>query len=186
MTESPELLVELQALHRSLRDAKRAEFDRVLPFGDLLVDRWEKARYLGFGQGASIYDASLVFGEVHVGEGTWVGPFTILDGTGGLSIGEFCSISAGVHVYTHDSVEWALSGGRAEYARAPVVIGNCCYVGPNSVITRGVRIGHHCLVGANSIVNKDLPDNAIAFGATCKIVGRVEIDPVGRVTLVYY
>ena len=50
---------------------------------------------------------------VTVGAGTWIGPNTLLDGTGGLSIGASCSISAGVQIYTHDSVMWALSGGTA-------------------------------------------------------------------------
>jgi hypothetical protein len=67
-------------------------FDRSLPFQDGAFDRWERARRLGFGEGASIYNSSLVFGDVSVGEHTWVGPNTILDGSGGkLSIGAYCS-----------------------------------------------------------------------------------------------
>ena len=64
-------------------------------------------------------------------------------------------------------------------------IGDHCYIGPMSLITMGVTIGRHCLVGANSIVNKDLPDNAIAFGSTCRIVGRVIVGPDGNVELEY-
>lgn len=45
-------------------------FRRTLPFGDYVVDRWEKARELGFGAGTSIYDSALVLGEVKVGENT--------------------------------------------------------------------------------------------------------------------
>ena len=41
---------------------------RSLPFGDYVVDRWEKARLLGFGDGSSIYDSSLVIGDVGVGK----------------------------------------------------------------------------------------------------------------------
>ena len=35
-------------------------YQRALPLGDYVVDRWEKAKELGFGEGASIYDSVLV------------------------------------------------------------------------------------------------------------------------------
>ena len=38
-----------------------------------------------------------------VGEGTWIGAFTVIDGSGGLTIGKGCDISSGVHIYTHSS-----------------------------------------------------------------------------------
>ena len=112
---------------------------------------------MGFGQGASIYDSSLVIGRVSVGQETWIGPFTVLDGSGGLIIGSHCSISAGVQIYTHDTVEWALSGGEIPYRHAPTTIGSNCYIGPNAVITMGVTIGDGCVIGAGSLVNIDIP-----------------------------
>jgi acetyltransferase-like isoleucine patch superfamily enzyme len=146
---------------------------RALPFGDYVVDRWEKARELGFGEGASIYDSVLVLGDVQVGRKTWIGPFVVLDGSGGLTIGSNCSISAGVQIYSHDSVQWALSGGTASYAYAPTSIGDNCYIGPNTVVAKGVRIGTRCLVGANSLVLADIPDGSFAHGTPCRIVGPV-------------
>ena len=175
----------LRALHEQLRDEIQTRWKRSLPFGDELFDRWERARSLGFGEGASIYDSSLVLGDVSVGEKTWIGPFTVLDGSGGLTIGRTCSISAGVQIYSHDTTRWALSGGVAEYERAPVAIGDHCYIGPMSIVTMGVTIGPRCLVGANSIVNKDLPAGSIAFGSTCRIVGRVKVADDGSVQLEY-
>src|SRR5687768_10876088 len=100
---------------RSKRDAMRVKYKRVLPLNELLTDRWEKASYLGFGKGTSIYDSSIVLGDVKIGANTWIGPFTILDGSGGLTIGSNCSISAGAQLYTHDSVKWATSGGKESY-----------------------------------------------------------------------
>lgn len=183
--ESADLLAAMKQLYAERSAEVRGRWERSLPFADHVVDRWERARELGFGEGASIYDSALVFGDVRVGAQTWIGPGTVLDGSGGLSIGRTCSISAGVQIYTHDSVRWALSGGSAGYERSPVAIGDHCYIGPMSLITMGVTIGRHCLVGANSIVNKDLPDNAIAFGSTCRIVGRVIVGPDGHVELEY-
>ncbi|MBD3306065.1 acyltransferase [candidate division KSB3 bacterium] len=171
----------LKALHRSLRDEIVKKWNRVLSFHEEIADRWEKAKYLGFGEGTSIYDSSLVFGDVRVGEHTWIGPFTILDGRGGLKIGSYCSISTGVQIYTHDSVRWAVSGGKTKYAVTPVEIGDCCYVGPNVVITKGVKIGNHCVIGANSFVNKNVPDYSVVFGCPGKVKGRVIIHEDGSV-----
>lgn len=147
------------------------QFDRTLPFADYVVDRWEKARLLGFGEGSSIYDSSLVLGQVTVGAHSWIGPFTVLDGSGGgLSIGDHCSISAGVQIYTHDTRNRALSGGTAPIEQAPTRIGDRCYVGPNAIIAKGVTIGDGAVVGANSLVMCDVPAGARAYGSPCRIL----------------
>lgn len=153
----------------------RVKWKRVLPFFEELSDRWERAAFLGFGKHASIYESSYVYGDVRVGRNTWIGPFTILDGSGHLEIGDYCSISCGVQIYTHDTVEWAISGGKAKYSYAPVSIGDCCYIGSLTVISKGVTIGDHSVVGAGSFVNKSLPSNSVAFGTPAKVVGRVVV-----------
>lgn len=165
----------LKALWAERRTDIDAAYRRTLPFGDYVVDRWEKARVLGFGSGTSIYDTAHVFGDVSVGCDTWIGPFTILDGTGGLRIGDNCSISAGVQIYSHDTVEWAISGGTAAYATAPTVIGSNCYIGPNAVVAKGVCIGDGAIVGANSLVLADVPAGAKVGGSPAKPLGAARL-----------
>jgi len=168
-----DLLKELRDLFAQEMTGVREQWSRSLPFADYIVDRWEKASDLGFGSGSSIYDSSLILGEVKVGENTWIGPFTVLDGSGGLEIGDYCSISAGVHIYTHDTVNWSISGGVNAPARAPVRIGSRCYIGPNVVISKGVSIGDGCIIGANSFVNQNIPDGMKAWGSPARIVAKV-------------
>jgi acetyltransferase-like isoleucine patch superfamily enzyme len=165
------LLAQLKGLWLSQRRVINQRFNRTLPFGDYVVDRWEKARELGFGEGSSIYDSSLVLGDVRVGAHTWIGPFTVLDGSGGgLDIGSHCSISAGVQIYTHDTVARSLSGGRAPIVCASTKIGSHCYIGPQTVIAKGVCIGDHVVIGANSLVLEDIPSDSKAFGTPCRVV----------------
>jgi acetyltransferase-like isoleucine patch superfamily enzyme len=164
-----EMLETLRRFLHARRAEVHAQFNRTLPFGDYISDRWAKAQTLGFGAGASIYDSSHVFGDVTVGRNTWIGPFTILDGSGQLSIGDNCSISAGVQIYTHDTVAWALSGGVEPYSYAPTQVGNRCYIGPNSVIAKGVTIGDGAVIGANSLVLTNVPAGATAYGAPARI-----------------
>lgn len=165
------LLNDLRKFWLARRKEVNDRFNRTLPFGDYIVDRWEKARELGFGEGASIYDSSLVLGDVKVGEHTWIGPFTVIDGSGGLEIGSHCSISAGVQIYSHDTVDCSLSGGRAPIVTARTKIGSNCYIGPNAVIVKGVTIGDSVIIGANSLVLTDVPSGSKAFGTPCRVVG---------------
>ncbi len=152
---------------------KKNEFNRMLPFGDYFIDRWEKAQFLGFGKGTSIYDSAIVIGDVKVGSNTWIGPNVILDGSGGLEIGSNCSISAGVQIYSHDSVKWAISGGKERYEYAKTIIEDNCYIGPYVVIQKGVRIGRGSVIGAFSLLDKDIPPNSKAFGIPVQVVGKV-------------
>lgn len=153
---------------RNKRTFVRNKFNRILPSNEYLSDRWEKAEFLGFGEQSSIYDSALVFGDVEVGKNTWIGPFVILDGSGGLKIGDNCSISASVHIYSHDTVKWAASGGDESYEYEAVRIGNRCYIGPHSVIAKGVNLGDGCIVGANSFVNRSFAPNTKIAGNPAK------------------
>lgn len=160
----------LKRLFINKRQKIRRKYNRVLPTNELFTDRWEKAKFLNFGSGTSIYDSSVVFGEVKVGENTWIGPFTVLDGTGTLKIGDNCSISTGVQLYTHDTVQWAISGGKAPYEYAPTIISDNCYIGPNSIISKGVHLGRGTIVGANSFVNKSFPAHSKIGGNPAKLL----------------
>ena len=157
-------------LFHSSRNNIKGKYSRVLPFGEYLNNRWEKADYLQWGKGSNCYDNVYIFGDVKVGEYTFVGPFCILDGSGGLKIGSYCSISAGVQIYTHNSVEWSNQGGEKPLIYAPVVIGDNCYIGPNAVISMGVTIGKGAIIGACSFVNKDVPPYAKVAGIPAKSI----------------
>lgn len=174
-----QLLKSLKLLWLSRRREVDASYKRTLPFADYIVDRWEKAKELGFGEGTSIYDSALVLGDVQVGNKTWIGPSVVLDGSGGLEIGSFCSISSGVQIYSHDSVKWAISGGAAPYEYARTTIGNNCYIGPNTIIAKGVSIGDGCIIGASSLVLNSIPAGCKAFGSPCRVAG-VTADYLGK------
>ena len=163
-------------LHKELDDAFISQFNRSLPFSETLFDRWDRAKKLGFGDYSSIYDSALVFGQAKVGSNVWVGPNTIIDGSGGLIIGNFCTISVGVHIYTHDNVKQTLTSGNHPIERAPVQIGSNVYIAPNAIITKGVSIGNFSIIGAYAFVNKDIPDNSIVMGQPAKVVGSISFE----------
>jgi acetyltransferase-like isoleucine patch superfamily enzyme len=182
---TPPLDEELGALHARLRADMAERHDRDLPLQELLGDRWDRARTLGFGEGTSVYASAYVYGDVTVGPGSWIGPNVLLDGSGGLTIGAGCDISAGAQIYTHDTVERVLSEGRREISRAATSIGDHCHVGALAVVAKGVTVGDHCVIGAGAFVNRDVPPYTVAAGVPARPIGRVTVDADGGVTLTY-
>jgi len=168
--EAHKLFMQIKDLKQKLSALFKEKYNRALPFNELLFDRWEKAKELGFGEGTSVYDSAIVIGNVNVGKNAWVGPNTILDGSGKLTIGNNCSISANVQLYSHDTVQWAVSGGTEPYEYAETTIGDNCYIGPNTIIAKGVVIGEGSIVGANSFVNKSFEAHSKIGGNPAKIL----------------
>jgi acetyltransferase-like isoleucine patch superfamily enzyme len=171
--ESLELFERFEKLYKKLGESFIRELERLPSMPDLFIDRWERGKLLGFGPGSNIYDNALVIGHVKVGKECWIGPNTILDGSGDLAIGDFCTISAGVHIYTHDNVKQTLSSKQLPIERQPTTIGSNVYVAPNAIITKGVTIGSYCVIAAGSFVNKSFPDHSIIMGQPAKAVGKV-------------
>ncbi|MGF9764921.1 acyltransferase [Microvirga sp. 0TCS3.31] len=169
------MLEQLIQLQKQLQMEKLEKFKRRVSLGDLITDRWDNAREYGFGEGASCYDSVLILGEVIVGEHTWVGPNVILDGSGGLQIGRHCSISAGVHIYSHDTVRRTVSLGKEPIDYSPTKIGNGVYIGPNTVIAKGVTIGDAAVIGAMSFVNCDVPAAMKAWGCPARVEGNTQL-----------
>lgn len=168
------------AYMHSLRYQMYQKYNRVLPSGELIFNRFDKAEFLKCGEKSSIYDTSVVLGDVNIGNNVWVGPYTLLDGSGGqLKIEDFVSVAAGTMIYTHDSSKYYVSGGKVDFEKGAVIIKSNSVIGTMCIISHGVTIGKHCVVGAHSFVNASVPDYSIVAGVPAKIIGKVVIEEEG-------
>lgn len=168
----------LRKLYLELDQEMRGSFDRSLPFDEYILDRFERAQACDAGPGSSIHHLCYIYGKIKIGKNTWVGPFTLLDGSGELSIGDNCSISAGVHIYSHDTVQKRISHGKSA-EKAPVTIGDSCYIGPQAVIAKGVKLGDFTIVGANSFVSKSFSSHSVVMGSPAVLRGKIQFDSSG-------
>lgn len=179
--------IEVKENEKKLNDLKKlldygrkkmlTKFNRHVPTGNLLNDRWELAKNFDWGDDSSVYDDCLIFGDVKLGLNCWVGPFTVLDGNSStIEIGDWTSIGTGTHVYTHHTIDQALSGGKLKPTTASVSIGKNCFISPQVMIAPGTKIGNCCFVTAQSYVEGSFPDFSIISGNPAKIVGKIEID----------
>ncbi|WP_210480575.1 DapH/DapD/GlmU-related protein [Naasia sp. SYSU D00948] len=118
-----------------------------------------------------------IVGEPKIGAGTWIGAFTVIDGSGGLTIGEGCDISSGVQIYTHSSARRCVSGRRYPTVdRQPVTIGDRVFLGANAVVMMGVTIGDEAVIGAGAVVTKDVPPRTVVAGVPAAPIASVDLD----------
>ncbi|NIF05501.1 acyltransferase [Chryseobacterium sp. Tr-659] len=47
----------------------------------------------------------------------------------------------------------------SEFTKAPIKIGNNCWLGSNVTVLKGVTIGDNCIIGAGCTIYKDVPPN---------------------------
>jgi carbonic anhydrase/acetyltransferase-like protein (isoleucine patch superfamily) len=93
-----------------------------------------------------------------------------------LSIGEYCKITSGVTILTHD---YSRSVLRRVYGdiigeASQTVIGNNVFIGINAIILMGTRIGNNVIVGAGAVVSGKIPDNVVIAGNPAKVVRTLE------------
>jgi acetyltransferase-like isoleucine patch superfamily enzyme len=91
------------------------------------------------------------FQQVHIGDGTQIGPFVIIMDTNFHG-------APGNQAVHHDC--------------RPVMIGNGCRIGSRVTITRGAIIGDGAEILAGSVVSSAIPPGACAAGARARIIGR--------------
>lgn len=54
--------------------------------------------------------------------------------------------------------------------KRPIIIGDGCFIGSNSIILKGTNLGKNCVVGAGSVVSSSFPDNVIIPGNPAKMI----------------
>lgn len=114
-----------------------------------------------------------------IGDHVYVGPFNLLDASGGLHLGEGVQVTTHCALLTHSSHQALRLAGRRYagdahppgFVRAPTHIGAYSFIGPHSVVMAGSRIGRGVLVKAYSYVDGEVPDFAVVAGQPAVVVG---------------
>ncbi|HEX6499593.1 MAG TPA: acyltransferase [Micromonosporaceae bacterium] len=140
----------------------------------------ERARFLGLPETVRIRDRVKIVSpeNLELGEYCWVGENTVLDASGGLSVGAHTSIGLNCLVFTHSS--WLANmmlenrSGSDLIERKPVRIGKGCFIGGNSVILPGVTIGDFVTVNPLSVITRDVPDYCLVSGNPARVFQRYD------------
>ncbi len=111
--------------------------------------------------------------NISIGKNTHITNNVILDGRGGLTIGNDVLIGyesiimTATHNFREPSIPVRLQGSE----RKKIVIGNDVWLGARVIVLPGVVIGDGAVIGVGAVVTKDVPPLAIMVGVPAKNIG---------------
>jgi maltose O-acetyltransferase len=110
---------------------------------------------------------------ISVGSNVFIQDGVLINGEGGLSIGDNVGISYRAIIWTveHRYTDSGAIPFDAAVLLKPVRINDNVWVGAGVSITSGVEIGEGAVIGIGSVVVRDVPPLAIALGNPAKIIG---------------
>jgi acetyltransferase-like isoleucine patch superfamily enzyme len=107
--------------------------------------------------------------KIKIGNSTSIGHNSVLDGRGGLTIGDNVNFSSEVMVWTkqHDPQD-------SEFIiiSKPVVIEDYAWVSCRAIILPGIIIGKGAVVAAGAVVTKDVKPYTIVGGVPAREIGK--------------
>lgn len=111
-------------------------------------------------------------GSIVVGENAYLGPYCVVYGHGGLTIGRNTMIAAHTVIIpsNHRFDDVALPIIRQGETSLGITIGDDVWIGSGARILDGVTIGRGCVVGAAAVVTQSLEPNSVAIGVPARVV----------------
>lgn len=95
-----------------------------------------------------------------------------------ISIGNNVKIASNVIFINHDIAHNMLNEKFNTTDFKPlwgsIEIGNNVMIGAETIILPNVKIGSNVIIGAGSVITKDIPDNVVAAGVPCRVIGGFE------------
>lgn len=111
-------------------------------------------------------------GSITIGADVHLGPYTMVYGHGGVSIGKDTLISPGCRIFSSNHTvppDQTIIRSQPDLP-LPVAIGCDVWLGAGVIVLGGVTIGDGCVVGAGAVVTGDLPSFSVALGTPARVV----------------
>jgi maltose O-acetyltransferase len=113
------------------------------------------------------------YGEIRIGDRTFVNFDAIMLDVCAISIGADCQIGPRVQLLTPaHPIDPELRRIGWEYG-APITIEDNVWLGGGVIVCPGVRIGRDTVVGAGAVVTRDLPSGVVAAGTPARVLREI-------------
>ena len=111
-------------------------------------------------------------GTIDIAANAYIGPYCVLYGHGGLTIGRNTMIGAHTVIIpaNHSFARIDVPMNLQPLTREGISVGEDVWIGSGCRILDGVRIGPGSVIGAGSVVTKDIQPYSIAFGVPATVV----------------
>jgi acetyltransferase-like isoleucine patch superfamily enzyme len=142
-----------------------------LPSHDIRLFLYRSVFRTRIGRDSTIHRGCELFmpTRIKIGRNTIVGWDSMLDGRGGLEIGNNVDIANNVFIFTamHDPQDPFY-----RYVKKRVVIGDNVWLSSRSTILPGVRVGEGAVVSAGAVVTRDVKPYTIVAGVPARTIGK--------------
>ncbi len=136
---------------------------------------------ISFGKNMSTFSnvhLSAAGGKLEIGDNVFFNRNCIVVCREAITIGDGCICGPNVCIYDHDH-KYGYEGVSSEYKTGPVIIGENCWIGANTVILRGTHICANSVIGAGTVVKGNIPPHSIAYSSRELVVDPIEKDSQG-------
>lgn len=106
--------------------------------------------------------------RISIGRNCNINKHVVLDGRGGLTIGNCVDIAQEVNIWTE---EHDYSSSDFTSVCSPVIIDDYVWIASRATILPGVCIGRGAVVASGAVVTKNVPPLAIVGGVPAKVIG---------------
>jgi UDP-2-acetamido-3-amino-2,3-dideoxy-glucuronate N-acetyltransferase len=132
--------------------------------------------------GAPLTVRNISPGEVVIGDAAHIGIGAIIQGHGGVHIGDGFTLAPHAKIYSYSNDYRRCRGGtvahegyRPSYRVTPVCIGHNVWVGLNAVIV-GHSVGDNCFIRPGSVVAANIEENSVVSGDPAEKIGARFLD----------
>lgn len=145
---------------------------------NVVIAKRGKTGRLIAGRGVRIaHGCVIVVGErglLSLGTRTIIGSNTRIMAATQVRIGARCMISWNCSIFDSIGHHMWLEGQDEAEIEAPITIGDDVWIGPYTIIMKGVEIGSNSIIGAGSVVRRSMPPNSLTYGNPARVVGKVD------------
>ena len=106
--------------------------------------------------------------KCEIGDNSFISVQCLIDGSDFVKIGKNVHLAMGVKLITsfHEFGPPRQRAGRG--AKAPITIGDGCWLGASSLVLPGVEIASGCIIGAGAVVVRNTRSNGLYIGVPAK------------------
>lgn len=122
--------------------------------------------YVAIGDWTTIHDSSLVLSAigVEIGQHCWFGQNCILDGSGGLTIGNGVRVGMYSQIWSHVAAGEQIEGCTL-FGERPVILGDDVWLVGSCIVASGVTLGRRVVALPASNITKSFPENTVIAGS---------------------
>jgi acetyltransferase-like isoleucine patch superfamily enzyme len=116
--------------------------------------------------------------RIRIGDNVSIASFTLIDYSGDVAIGNHCTISEGVKIYshTHQLTPEVLEIKKTKIIRTKLDISDHVWIGANALILPSVtKIGKGAVIGAGAVVTRNVGEFEVVAGNPAKVISQREV-----------